>query len=92
MSRLYGGVFSRGFLNEMEPIIIDYINRFVNYVRSKTADSGTMDLTLSYSSITLEEPHKFICKLNESLGFTSFMEAVKRFPPLGPIGCILFQS
>ncbi|KAF3810382.1 Versicolorin B desaturase [Colletotrichum gloeosporioides] len=109
MSRLYGGAFSRGFLNEMEPMIIDYIDRFVDYVRSKTADGGTVDLTFGYSSMTfdiigdlafgqdfgaigLEEPHKFIRELNESLGFTSFMEAVKRFPPLGPIGRVLLRS
>ncbi|KAI8312418.1 Cytochrome P450 monooxygenase aclL [Colletotrichum sp. SAR11_59] len=95
MSRLYGGAFSRGFLNEMEPMIIDYIDRFVDYVRSKTADGGTVDLTFGYSSMTfdiigdlafgqdfgaigLEEPHIFIRELNESLGFTSFMEAVEK--------------
>jgi cytochrome P450 len=109
MSRLYGGAFSRSFLNEMEPMITDYIDRFIEHVRSKTANGGAVDLTFGYSSMTfdiigdlafgqdfgaigLEEPHKFISELNESLGFTSFAEAVKRFPLLGPIGRILFRG
>ena len=107
MSRLYGGAFSRGFLNEMEPMIIGYIDRFIGHVRSKTADDGVVDLTFGYSSMTfdiigdlafgqgfgaigMETPHMFIRELNESLGFTSLIEAIKRFPPLGPIARVLF--
>ncbi|KAK3682986.1 benzoate 4-monooxygenase cytochrome P450 [Podospora appendiculata] len=109
MSRLYGGAFSRSFLNEMEPMIIDYIDRFVAYVGAKTADGGVVDLTFGYSSMTfdiigdlafgqdfgaigMETPHKFIRELNESLGFTSFAEAVKRFPLLDPLARLFFRS
>lgn len=109
MSRLYGGAFSRAFLNEMEPMIIDYIDRFVEHIRSKTANGGTLDLTFGYSSMTfdiigdlafgqnfgaigMETPHKFISELNESLGFTSLAEAIKRFPLLGPVARVLFRS
>lgn len=109
MSRLYGGAFSRSFLNEMEPMIIDYIDRFVEHVRTKIAKGGIVDLTFGYSSMTFdiigdlafgqdfeaigrETPHKFIQQLNESLGFTSFHEAVQHFPLLGPIARIFFRS
>lgn len=109
MSRLYGGAFSRSFLSEMEPMIIDYIDRFVEHVRSKTADDGVVDLTFGYSSMTfdiigdlafgqdfgaigMETPHKFILEFNESFGFTSLHEAIKRFPPLGPIVRVLFRG
>lgn len=109
MSRLYGGAFSRSFLNEMEPMIVDYIDRFIAHVRSKTADGGVVDLTFGYSSMTfdiigdlafgqdfgaigMETPHRFIRQLNESLGFTSLAEAIKRFPPLGPIARVLFRG
>ncbi|KAI0543734.1 benzoate 4-monooxygenase cytochrome P450 [Xylaria curta] len=109
MSRLYGGAFSRSFLNEMEPMIIDYMDRFIEYVRAKTADGGVVDLTFGYSSMTfdiigdlafgqdfgaigMDTPHKFIRELNESLGFTSLAEAIKRFPALGPIARVLFRS
>lgn len=54
MSRLYGSTFSRSFLNEMEPMIIDYIDRFIEHVRSKTADGGVVDLTSGYTSMTFD--------------------------------------
>lgn len=109
MSRIYGSTFSRSFLNEMEPMIHSYIDRFIEHVRSKTADGGVVDLTFGYSSMTfdiigdlafrqdfgaigMETPHKFIRELNESFGFTSFAEAIKRFPLLGPIARVLFRG
>lgn len=109
MSRQYGGAFSRSFLNEMEPMITDYIDRFIEHIRSKTANGGTVDLTFGYSSMTFDiigdlafgqdfgaigrdETHEFISELNESLGFTSFAEAVKRFPLLDPIARTLFRG
>lgn len=52
--RLYGGAFSRSFLNEMEPMLIDYIDRFVEHVRSKTADDGVVDLSFGYTSMTFD--------------------------------------
>lgn len=54
MSRLYGSAFSRSFLNEMEPMIIDYIDRFVELVRSKTVNGGVVDLTTGYTSMTFD--------------------------------------
>ncbi|KAI1131436.1 hypothetical protein F5Y10DRAFT_262195 [Nemania abortiva] len=54
MSRLYGGGFSRAFLNEMEPMIIDYIDRFIGHARSKTVDGSVVDLTFGYSSMTFD--------------------------------------
>nr|WGZ60643.1 cytochrome P450 [Fusarium verticillioides]WRP99003.1 cytochrome P450 enzyme [Fusarium sp. HZ-2024a] len=109
MSRHYGTAFSRGFLNETEPIILDYIDRFVSHVHSKTANGAAIDLTSGYSSLTFdivgdmafgqdfgaigqEEPHKFIRQLNENLIFTSFLEAVKRFPALKYIAKVFFSG
>lgn len=109
MIRLYGNAFSRSFLNEMEPMIVDYIDRFVEHVRLKTANGGVMDLTTGYSSMTFDiigdlafgqdfgaigrkTPHEFILKFNESFGFTSILEAVRRFPLLGPFVRLLFWS
>lgn len=109
MSRLYGAAFSRSFLNQMEPMLTDYIDRFVEHVRSKTADGGVVDLTFGYSSLSLdiigdlafgqdfgaigmETPHPFLRQLKESLGFTTFYEAITRFPPLGTIARVLFRS
>ncbi|KAI1126216.1 benzoate 4-monooxygenase cytochrome P450 [Nemania abortiva] len=54
MIRVFGGAFSRGFLNEMEPMIIDYIDRFIHHVRAKTADGGVVNLTFGYSSVTFD--------------------------------------
>jgi hypothetical protein len=94
MSRLYGSVFSRSFLNEMKPMIISYIDRFIEHVASRTTDGGVIDLTFGYSSMTLDvigdlafgqdfgaigtETHKFIHDLHESFGFTSLLEARRR--------------
>lgn len=38
----------------MEPMITDYIDRFVEHVRSKIADGGVVDLTFGYSSMTFD--------------------------------------
>ncbi|KAI0469672.1 benzoate 4-monooxygenase cytochrome P450 [Xylariaceae sp. FL0804] len=52
--RLYGGAFSRGFLNEMEPMISNCIDRFVEHVCSRTANDGVVDLTSGYSSMAFD--------------------------------------
>ena len=54
IARVFGGAFSRSFLNEMEPMINDYIDRFIEHVKTKTANGGVVDLTFGYSSMTFD--------------------------------------
>lgn len=88
-------------------MIIEHMDRFIEHVRSKTANGGVVDLTTGYSSMTfdiigdlafgqdfgaigMETPHEFIFKFNESFEFTSILEAIRRFPLLGPVVRVLF--
>lgn len=86
----------------------EYIDRFITHVGSKTADGGVIDLTFGYSSMSFDvigdlafgqdlgaigtETHKFIRDFNEAFRFTSLVEAIQRFPALGPIARVLFRD